>query len=80
MGFLLKIVLFGLVAYYIFKTVGNFIFRILGGQAQQKQQRQTATQQKRNGEINIDHVPENQKGKPSSGSKGGDYIDYEEVK
>lgn len=80
MGILLKFVLFGLVAYYIFKTVGNFIFRILGGQAQQQQQRQTTAQQKRKGEINIDHIPKNQKGKPTSGSKGGDYIDYEEVK
>ena len=80
MGILLKFVLFGLAAYYIFKTIGNFIFRFLGGQAQQQQQRQTTTQQKRKGEVNIDYVPENQKGKPKSGPKGGEYIDYEEVK
>jgi len=79
MGVLLKVVLFGLVIYYIFKTVGSFVFRFLGGQAQQNHQRQT-TQQKREGEINIDHMPKNQKGRTTPGSKDDDYIDYEEVK
>jgi hypothetical protein len=79
MGVLLKVVLFGLVIYYVFKTVGSFVLRIFGGQPQQPSSRQT-TQQRRRGEINIDHIPKgkNQKGKP--GSKDGDYIDYEEVK
>ena len=79
MGLLLKVVLFGLVFYYIVKTIGSFVFRILGGQARQNQRQQTATH-KREGEINIEYMPENQKGRSSSGKKGGDYIDFEEVK
>lgn len=79
MGVLFKIVLFGLVIYYIFKTIRSFVFRILGGQPQQKTSRQS-TQQRREGEINVDHIPKDKKRKHSSGSKEGDYIDYEEVK
>jgi len=79
MGLLLKVVLFGLVFYYIVKTIGSFVFRILGGQSRQNQRQQTATH-KREGEINIEYMPKNQKGRSSSGKKGGDYIDFEEVK
>jgi len=78
MGLLLKFVLFGLVFYYIFKTIGGFVFRILGGQARQKQQQ--AKGHKREGEINIEYIPNDKKGRGSSGQKGGEYIDYEEVK
>lgn len=79
MGILIKIILFGLVFYYIFKTIGSFIFKILGGQAQQTQSRQT-TNQKRDGEININYVPKDKNGGKGSSSKEGDYIDYEEIK
>ena len=79
MGLLLKIILFGLVFYYLLKTIGSFVFRILGGQTQQNHYRQ-ATHQKREGEINIDYVPENEKRRRRSGSKDGEYIDYEEIK
>ena len=83
MGILLKVVLFGLVFYYILKTVGGFIFRLLGGQSPQQQQRYRQAQQqqqKREGDINIDYMPKNKRGKTKNGSKDGDYIDYEEVK
>lgn len=79
MGLLLKFVLFGLIFYYIVKTIGGFVYRILGGQARQKQQQQ-AKAHKREGEINIEYIPNDQKGRGSTGRKGGDYIDYEEVK
>lgn len=82
MGILLKIILFGLVFYYILKTVGGFVFRILGVQSPQQQQRTRQTQQqKREGEINIEYMPkEEQQRTKEGGSKEGDYIDYEEVK
>jgi len=79
MGALLKIILFGLVFYYIMKTVGGFILRILGGQVQQNQSR-NAPPPKRDGEINIDYNPKGQKGRSGGLSKEGDYIDYEEIK
>lgn len=81
MGILLKVILFGLVFYYIFKTIGGFVFRLLGGQPpQQAQRHRQAQQQKREGEINIDHAPKDQRRGVNRESKEGDYIDYEEVK
>ena len=79
MGLLLKVILFALVFYYIIKTIGSFVFRFLGGNASHHQQRQ-ANQHKKEGEINIDYIPHDQKSKSTSSKKGGDYIDYEEVK
>jgi len=32
------------------------------------------------GNVNIDYVPEDEKNKKSGNVKGGDYIDYEELK
>lgn len=79
MGLLLKVILFGLVFYYIIKTIGSFVFRFLGGQATQNQQRQ-ANQHRKEGEINVDHMPQSHKGNSGSRPKDGDYIDYEEIK
>lgn len=78
MGVLIKIALFGLVIYYIFKTIGGFVFRILGGQAQQDQPKHK-TQQKRAGEINIDYVPKGNKRKQNNNSNDEEYIDFEDV-
>jgi hypothetical protein len=83
MGLLIKIILFGIVFYYIFKTVGGFVYRILGGRNFAQQQRQNQyNNHRREGEINVDYVPEKDKSKRkgSSSSKSGEYIDYEEVK
>jgi len=79
MGVLLKIILFGLVFYYIMKTVGGFIFRIMGGQVQQNQRRYSPPPS-REGEINIDHAQKGKKGKSGGNAKEGEYIDYEEIK
>ena len=78
MGVLLKVILFGLVFYYIAKTIGSFIYRILGGQTQNRPRQ--AAQNKQEGEINIDSKPKNKARKYHAGSKEGDYIDYEDVK
>ncbi len=82
MGVLLKVILFGLVFYYILRTVGSFVIRVLGGGQQAPQTRQRQNQSmRREGEINIDYVPGQEKRRRSAGgSKEGDYIDYEEVK
>jgi hypothetical protein len=81
MGLLLKFILFGLVFYYIIKTVGGFVFRMLGGQKpQQTQQRQNHQGRQREGEINIDYMPNKSKGRRGKTARDGDYIDYEEVK
>lgn len=79
MGVLLKVVLFGLVIYYVFKTIGNVVFRILGIQPKQQAPRQS-TQQRKSGEINVEYSPKGKQKKGSGGPKDGEYIDYEEVK
>ncbi len=79
MGLLLKIILFGLVFYYIFKTIGGIVYRLMGGQVNQNPSRRTPPTRKE-GEINIDYTPKDQKKRSGSGSKEGDYIDYEEIK
>lgn len=79
MGLLFKIILFGFVIYYIIKTIGGFVFKILGGQPQRKAPPQSA-ERRRDGEIKIEYAPKDKTQKNSAGSKGGDYIDYEELK
>ncbi len=58
----------------------RFIFHLLvGRQLVKEQKRANRSNQKysRNGTINIDPNPQKQ---PPSSSKGGEYIDYEEIK
>ena len=57
---------------YILSKVGGFFFKV-GAASQQRQY-----QQRKEGSINVDSVPK--KDKKSTNVKGGDYIDYEEVK
>ena len=79
MGILIKLLLFGIVIYYLVKTIGGFVFRLLGGQAPQQAHR-NQTPNRREGDIHIDYVPQDQKRRAGAGSKDGDYVDYEEVK
>ena len=80
MGLLLKVILFGLVIYYLIRTIGGFVFRILGGSASNHQQRQT-DQHRQEGDVNIDYIPDDQNsGSGRTSARDGDYIDYEEVK
>ncbi len=80
MGLIFKFILFGLVFYYIFKTIGSFVYRIFGGQIQKRPRPTAQSQYRREGEINIDSTPKGKKGKYNGDSKDGDYIDFEEVK
>ncbi|MBK6266761.1 DUF4834 family protein [Marivirga sp. S37H4] len=82
--FLLILFLIG----YIFFKVGGFLFRIflgrLGAKAaaqsgrsnssQNRQQRKTADG------INIEFVPEDKNKRTAKNFKGGEYVDYEELK
>ena len=51
-------------------------------QRQQQQYRSRTTTNARHEEIRVDYIPEDEvkKRKSSSGKKGGEYVDYEEVK
>lgn len=62
--------------------VRRFLFWLIVGKQLTKEQKrynqqQAKQQRKREGEINVDYVPKDSKGK---GFEGGQYVDYEEVK
>ncbi len=77
MSVLLKFILFFIVIYYLLRKVGGFLFRIMGGT---RPTSSNEKQYKREGEINIDYKPQNRNGKFGNDFKGGEYVDYEEVK
>ncbi len=79
MGFLLKAFLFGLVIYYVLKSIGHVFARIVGGTPVPKQ-RDTRYQQRRDGEINVDYAPEKEGATRKKNKSEGTYIDYEEIK
>ena len=58
---------------YILSKIGSFFFKV-GAASQQRHQPRKPSE----GSINVDSMPK--KDKKSSTIKGGDYIDYEEVK
>lgn len=55
--------------------VRRFLFYLLVGRQLVKEQRRHQTPNRREGETRVDYVPPK-----SSGQKGGDYVDFEEVK
>ncbi|UII34494.1 DUF4834 family protein [Fulvivirga ulvae] len=75
-----------LIGFLFFKLLGLF-FRILigrsaadrsGGRAYQNQQYQSG--RSNDGNVNIDYVPKNGSNKSPKAFKGGEYVDYEEIK
>jgi fructose-specific component phosphotransferase system IIB-like protein len=77
---MIKFLLIIIAFFYILSKVGGFIFRTLfGAAAQQAQQQRTHTKKPSDGNVQIDHAPKNED-KSSKNFKGGDYVDFEEVK
>ncbi len=76
-----------LVIYLIFKLVG-FAFRLMFGAAYEQQKRTQEAQRQQyttrrkapNSNLNIDKSPEKERNKSGNDFKGGDYVDYEEIK
>lgn len=68
-----------LISYVIYK-VGGFFFKILtlGGMSQ-RQQRNQPPKRPPGTNLNVDHAPGQQKSDKSD-FKGGEYVDFEEVK
>lgn len=77
MGFLLKAFLFGLVIYYIFKSIGLVLARIMGAGPRPPD---THYQSRREGDINVEYHPGRNDGSRRDKKADGDYIDYEEIK
>ncbi len=91
MGAILKFFLILFCIYFIFSRLGGYMLRgllwFIGTQAVKKQTQYynqnsstPSNERKRSeGEIKIAYIPDNKKGKEVD-FKGGDYVDYEEVK
>ncbi len=73
---LLKVFLFILVAYFIFKKITSLLLWLMGRNPGNNGYR--PSQPRKEGEIRIDYVPGKSK-KPKKDYTGGEYIDYEEV-
>lgn len=88
MGLLIKIILITILVLYIIGQAGRFFLkRILKNvidkeiKRQQNYYEEDIKKNRKEGDIHIDHIPEEEKHKrkKSSGFRDGDYVDYEEV-
>lgn len=69
-----------IICYVIFKGIGFFMKMILGGSTMNQYGNQQRTQQRpSNGNVIVDYVPKDDK-KSKQNFKGGEYVDFEEVK
>lgn len=78
-----KLLLFILFFLLLIRVINFFfkgIYRAAGREPGKKYDNNFKNRSKKNGEINIDHVPDKKGGKFGNDFKGGDYVDYEEVK
>lgn len=69
-----------LISYVIYR-VGGFFFKILtlGGSGQRPRQNQPPKRPPGTN-LNVDYAPNSKKGQNKGDFKGGEYVDYEEVK
>lgn len=79
---MLKLIAILVLIYFFFRSVG-YVVRLLlgGGMAARNRNPYTGHQQRRNtreGDIHIDNAPKQEKKRKEF--RGGDYVDYEEVK
>lgn len=86
---MLKFLLISFLIFFIVYKLLKFFFKLfLVKSAAQFQQRQYQSSQNyqqryqkpREGNINIDYIPKQKKEREEKSFKGGEYIDYEEVK
>lgn len=70
-----------ILGYVFFKGLGFFFRVILGGSAVNRNTEQSHTQrQPSGGNVKVDYAPQNNSKKSKSDFKGGEYVDFEEVK
>lgn len=70
------LLILSLFVFIVFK-IGGFLFRLAAGSSPQHPYRQTRTKPS-DGNVHVDYVPGEKKSKGNF--KGGEYVDYEEVK
>ncbi|MCD4772868.1 MAG: hypothetical protein K8R41_05735 [Bacteroidales bacterium] len=81
---LLQIIFIFLLIYYFFRLFGRYIFpwllkRFMKNIQNKYQQNteNTSAKKKKNGEVNIDHIPKDKKKREDDDF--GEYIDFEEI-
>ncbi|WP_215225955.1 DUF4834 family protein [Echinicola shivajiensis] len=71
--------LFGqLFRYFLRSKLGQFAQQVKAAAREEQRARQRAT--KDNGEIHVDYVPKEYQKRSKKDIRGGEYVDYEEVK
>jgi len=70
-----------ILGYVFFKGLGFFFRVILGGSSVNKNTNQAGSQrQPSGGNVKVDYMPKDGSKKSDSDFKGGEYVDFEEVK
>jgi hypothetical protein len=84
MGFIFKFILIAIALSWIFSKLLQFFVKSkiqqFASHAQDLKQEEERRRRPKTGNVNVDHVPEDFASKRAKEIKGGDYIDYEEVK
>lgn len=75
-----KVLIIIFVFFFVLSKIGGFIFRTLfGAAAQRTQQQEPTTRKPASGNVHIDYAPKQGEKSPKN-FKGGDYVDFEEIK
>lgn len=78
---MLKFLLILLLVFFLLGRIGWWIIRLILKGAVQRAQQTQHRNQGNDGDIKIDYIPEQElKKRRNKGDKGGEYVDYEEVK
>lgn len=77
-----KILLAFLFFFVLFRVGGFFLKLLFGGFSTPRNQPHSSQtgRKPRDGNVHIDHVPKDDKKKKAGHYKGGEYVDFEEVK
>jgi hypothetical protein len=78
---MIKFLLIIFAFFFLLSKIGGFMFRTLFGAAAQRgqQQQQQSTRKPADGNVQIDYMPKKDQ-KASKHFKGGDFVDFEEIK
>ncbi|WP_194975758.1 DUF4834 domain-containing protein [Aquiflexum lacus] len=84
MGFIFKFLLIAIAISWIFSKLLQFFLKSKLKQfvdhANDLKREDDQRRKPKNGNINVDHIPQEYQEKRSKEIRGGDYIDYEDVK
>ncbi|TVP42851.1 MAG: DUF4834 family protein [Mongoliibacter sp.] len=84
MGFILKFILIAVALSWIFSGLLKFFLRSklkqFANHANDLKREEERRKKPKDGNVSVDHIPRDYQEKRTKEIRGGDYIDYEEVK